>query len=241
MTTAARRFAPQPTIAPAPRRDLYAGIHKALRLFMTETLATVGRTDATDAGEVATSIAQVRRLLDAMASHLDIENRFVHPAIEAAIPGATYAIAAEHIEHERAIARLAERADAVEAATGETVAPALASLYRQLALFVAENLAHMHVEETEHNAVLWAMYPDGELEAIERAIVASIAPDKMAVYLRWMIPAMNAAERATFLGGMQQSAPRAAFQGVLAMAKPLLGAREWGKLAAAIGPFAHAA
>ena len=32
-----------------------------------------------------------------------------------------------------------------------------------LALFIADNFQHMHVEETAHNAVLWARYTDAEL------------------------------------------------------------------------------
>ena len=35
-----------------PRLDFYAGIHKALRLFLTRTLTRVGSTDPADAGEL---------------------------------------------------------------------------------------------------------------------------------------------------------------------------------------------
>ena len=68
---------------------------------------------------------------------------------------------------------------------------------------MAENLEHMHHEETEHNAVLWDAYSDAELEAIERALIASVAPDEMAAVARWMLPAMTAPDRAAKLTEMQ--------------------------------------
>jgi hypothetical protein len=61
------------------RVDLYAGIHWALRLFMTRTLAQVVSTDAADGAELAMSMPQVEGLLAICESHLKDENRFVHP------------------------------------------------------------------------------------------------------------------------------------------------------------------
>ena len=45
------------------RRDFYAPIHKALRLFMTRTLTAVGSADPTDAADVAAALAQVDSLV----------------------------------------------------------------------------------------------------------------------------------------------------------------------------------
>ena len=59
----------------APRVDLYADIHKALRAVMCETLMRVGRTDADDADETRASLEAVRSLLAMCASHVDKENR----------------------------------------------------------------------------------------------------------------------------------------------------------------------
>ena len=72
---------------PAGRLDLYAGIHKALRLFMTRTLCRAGSTDPGDAEEVAAMLDMVNRLLGLCELHLKDENDFVHPALEAAQAG----------------------------------------------------------------------------------------------------------------------------------------------------------
>jgi hypothetical protein len=224
-----------------PRFDMYALIHKALRAQMTETLAAVGRLDVNDAGESAHALAQLRTLLAACAGHLRHEEDFVHPALEARAPGASVATADDHLHHAAQLVALEAAIDALEAAaTAERPARAHA-LYLQLAAFVADNLLHMQVEERDNNAVLHAVYSDAELVAVHDALVASIPPQEMAATLRWMLPSINASERAALLGGMALALPREAFNGVLTLARQNLNARDWLKLMMALGPMPIAA
>ena len=48
----------------APRADLYAPIHKALRLFMTDTLQRIGSLDTADADEMQATLGQLDAILD---------------------------------------------------------------------------------------------------------------------------------------------------------------------------------
>lgn len=218
--------------ATAPRVDLYAGIHKALRLFMGDTLARAGRLDTDDAGELAATLGQIDALLAQCRSHVAKENQYVHPAIEARRPGTSERIADEHVGHLEAIAALEAEVAALRAWPG---AAAAQRLYRHLARFVGENLEHMHVEETVHNAALWAAYSDAELLQVHQRILASIEPAEMAVVLRWMVPALSPAERAGMLGAMQREMPPAAMRGVLDIVRPHLDEGAWAKLARALG------
>jgi hypothetical protein len=220
--------------AEAPRLDMYSGIHKALRALMADTLLAVGRMDCEDKLEVVQTTERVLLLLDICASHLAHENDFVHAAIEARAPGASEAIAHEHEDHVRHIARLAEVVALVrEAAPARRFALAQA-LYRGLSLFVADNFQHMHVEETAHNAVLWARYTDAELAAIHDALVASIPPEEMMVVARWLVPFMNPQERAGLLLDLRAKAPAPAFEAILDTVRPHLTAQEWAKLERAL-------
>jgi hypothetical protein len=225
----------RPTNA-AGRFDIYLGVHKGLRSFMADTLTSVGRLDARDADDVARTLAQVRGLLDACRHHLNAEDRFIHAAMEARRPGSAADRAGEHADHAQAFERLEADVRAVERAQPDARAAAALHLYRDLAVFVAENLEHMHAEETAHNAVLWATHGDEEIAEIQHAIVASIHPEAMAVFMRWMIPAMTPAERAGLLGGIQLNAPREVLERILATVRPHLGERDWTKLMAAIAP-----
>ena len=80
-----------PDSAPAttthPRFDIYAIIHKGLRAAMTDALLAAGRVDARDAREVTDTVARVDALLGFCQLHLEKENKFVHPAMEARRPG----------------------------------------------------------------------------------------------------------------------------------------------------------
>ena len=216
------------------RHDIYAGIHKALRLFMTRTLTQVGSADPADARDVAAAVTQVDSLLALCELHLTDENTFVHPALERARPGSAARIAAEHLHHEESIADLRDLAALVRHSADAGRAAALRRLYHALALFVAENLQHMHVEETAHNALLWAAYDDTELLAIEQQIVASIPPQAMADALHWFFPALNAPERAAMLAGMRQGMPPEPFADVLGIAEQTLAAPDFAKLRRAL-------
>lgn len=217
------------------RLDMYVSVHKGLRNYMSDVLATVGRMDCSDAVEVAGAVTHVRGLLDICRRHLHHENQFIHPAMESRRPGSACATAGDHVGHEKAIEVLEADLLEVETSSGEVRATAGLNLYRRLALFVAENFEHMHKEEKENNAVLWATHTDEEIAAIQDALVASIPPEKMAIYLRWIIPAMTPADRAEMLSAMRLRVPDEAFVGVLASVKSHLAERDWTKLMRALG------
>lgn len=218
------------------RFDMYTGIHKAMRALMADTLLAVGRMDPSDLEEVTAVSGRVMELLDFCTSHLDHENTFVHAAIEARAAGASEAVAHEHEEHLESITALKRAVAALWANPASTRSDAaVLDLYRQLALFVADNFHHMHVEETAHNAVLWARYTDAELVGVHNALLASIAPADMMFSLRWLIPYMSPAERTALLADMQAHAPAPAFAAALDVVQPHLTQAEWGKLARSLG------
>lgn len=219
----------------APRFDMYTGIHKALRAFMADTLLAVGRMDPLDEDEVAQASGRVLDLLSICAGHLRHENDFVHAAIEARAPGASAAIGHEHEDHVKHIAQLSDLVVVLRAAAPQARHAAAARLYRELALFIAGNFEHMHVEETAHNAVLWARYTDAELLEIHDALVASVPPQEMMAIARWLVPSVNPEERLHMLLDMRAKAPAEAFDAVIATVLPHLNAAEWAKLAKGLG------
>ena len=217
-----------------PRVDIYQNIHKALRACMCDTLVRVGALDGADAQDVAAAIKQVRELVEFCRSHLSHENEFVHTAMEARRPGSSTAIADEHAHHLAACERISALAGLVEQTSGAERTARTEDLYRYLALFAAENMVHMNLEETENNMVLWATHSDAELIALEQAIVASLSPQEKAFDMRWVIPALPADERTQLLLAIRPGMPAAAFDGILQIVQPHLGARDWDKLTNAL-------
>jgi len=230
-----RLDAPLATGSPAARIDLYVSIHKALRSFMTDTLSRIGRIDVLDRADRDAALAQLDELLGLCLAHLRHENDFVHTAIEARQPAGSQRIAAEHDEHLATIGALQAEADALRTAIGADAERLALRLYRHLALFVAENFQHMHVEETAHNALLWQHYSDAELGALHGRLLAAIAPEEHLLVARWMVPASTPAERAAIVGAAKAQMPPEALLGVMRMVRPHIDDAGWAKLAAAIG------
>jgi hypothetical protein len=225
----------------APRVDLYVPIHKALRSMMAETLVLVGRLDVSDADEMNTTLAQFDSLLDLCTSHIAHENAFVHTAIEARQPAGAQRTADDHLEHLQSIDALRSEGRSLRAAPDHERMGLALRLYRHLALFVAENIQHMHIEETANNAALWSNYSDAELIELHGRLLASIPPHENLEVARWMVPALSPIERAVVVNGARAAMPPAAFLGVVDRVRPHIDARGWPKLARAIGVGEHPA
>jgi hypothetical protein len=218
----------------AARHNFYAVVHKALRACLSEALVASGRIDPHDDAEVAQLVSRVRSTCAFYRLHAAKEDRFIHTAMEARRPGSSLRTAEDHVEHAKALDRLEADATALESAMGAARGAAAEALHRDLALFAVEDFAHMHAEETENNAVLWACYSDAELAEIERELVASIPPAEKLAFIGVMSSACAPAERAVLLTGVRASAPPPVFERVIAAVKPRLSDAEWGKLALAL-------
>jgi iron-sulfur cluster repair protein YtfE (RIC family) len=219
-----------------PRLDLYAGIHKALRLFMSRTLCLLGSTDALDDAALRAALEQLQRLLTTCIQHLRHEEDFVHPALQKAAGGALASICADHQHHRDTIPQLIEEAAQLPGLPAAARPAALTALYRAVALFVADNFQHMETEEREHNAMLWAHYSDAELGEIHDRLVAHIEPAVMMDLLAWFLPALSPPERAGMLGGMRQGMPPPAFAAVLEIAERSLDRAAHTQLLRALQP-----
>lgn len=227
---------PQQNEMQAKRVDIYAGIHKAVRAFLCETLMRLACMDADDDTEVAGTVKQVRELLDFCEHHIANEERFVHPAMEARQPGSSRGTAADHLHHAESVAAMLADCAAIEGGRGVERERAWRRLQRRLAQFTGDNLMHMNEEETANNAVLQACYSDGELIALHQQILASLPPQELATGLRWMLAGSSPAERTQVMAGIRADAPPPVFDAMLEMARQHLAAAAWDKLAASLAP-----
>lgn len=217
------------------RVDLYSGIHKALRACMADALLALGRADLDDPASLEDAMQRVEVMLRFCETHLEHENRFIHPAIESRAAGASEAVTHQHGEHQDHIEALRACVQALRM-SGPAMRPVAAQLvYRQLALFIADNFQHMHTEETAHNAVLWARYSDTELAAIQDSLVQAIPPQDKMMNARWLVPSLNAAERLALLAGIRGKMPAPAFDAIMGTVRPHLSQDEWRKLCAGLG------
>lgn len=199
----------------AKPQDLYYAVHKGIRLANCRMLAMLGQTDPSDNESVETALAALSAHLEMSLSHLTHENEAIHSAIEARLPGGSHAVADDHEDHLRAFSELRRLAE--ELASGVNDRPArLRKLYQRFALFVAEDLQHMHEEETEVMPMIAANFSADEIAAIEHRIVSNIPPAEMLGFMRYMLGATSKSERIEMLTGMQAGMPAEVFAGFTA-------------------------
>lgn len=185
------------------RFDLYTPIHKALRVALVQVQCRLGSTDWTEPAERLAALEEAAALLQMMSVHLHHENDFVHPELEALAPGSSARVAGEHQEHERSIRALEDEMAALRGIGASQAAAAGLALYRHFSAFVAHNLEHMLLEESEENARLWAGRDDAALIALHDRLMASIPVPEMIAMLRWMAQGLNVSELAELLNSLR--------------------------------------
>ncbi len=196
--------------------DLYYAVHKGIRLANARLLIRLGATDPANDGQLAETLSALRAHLVMGLAHLTHENEVIHAALDERCPGASAHAAEDHDHHEAAFDEIEALARAVEAAGPATRAMALRRLYQRFALFVADDLRHMHEEETELMPLLMAHFSAEERAAITQRIVSRIPPEKMVLFSRAMLAALPLPERRAMIEGMQAGMPAEAFDGYMA-------------------------
>lgn len=213
------------------RYDLYGAVHKGLRKAGCELLVRLGSADYGDPQECEAVLENLRSYLMMAGSHVVHEDENIHDLLRQR-GGSTDVVDDQHDDHRTAFALLEKLAADIEKAWPLHKAAAGRKLYLAFAAYLAEDLAHMHEEETVVAPALWKSFTDEELVVLEMRIVASMPPEKNMAFMRMMIPAMNPAERAALLGAMRKGAPPEIFSAVIEFAvRPGLSEKAFSDLA----------
>lgn len=223
--------APSACLDLRPRYDLYGPVHKALRAQLCDALLRVSRIDVSDEADRARACDRVSVLLSDLRLHLAHEEEFIHPLLETLQPGSAAPVLGEHDDHREAMFELELLIANLRTTPSAQVAH---TVYRRLALLVAENLDHMEIEEGRIQELLWAHLTDAELDELNGRIVAHVSPQEFAGLLEWMLPALTPMQRAGMLGQMRDRAPAPVFEGVLGIARAHLDPSGWVKLSRAL-------
>lgn len=215
--------------------NLYTAIHKYLRQQFFSTLNAVGTVNEFDPVASASVLRAVRELLNFCQTHLQHEDTFIHAAIQRRSPATHLASAADHREHQHRIAQLSDRLNRLERASPAS-APALwLDLYRDLALFIGDNLDHMQVEETLIFQLLCDLFSPDELAALHAELVAAIPAAQMESLLGPMLAAQSYSDQLSLLADSRRQMPVAAFRGLIHSLASLLPTDRFLDLQQALG------
>ena len=196
-------------------KDLYYAVHKGIRLADARMLIALGQADASDDKALMEVLGALSAHLDLSLSHLSHENHKIHAVVEARVPGGAGHQDDEHDHHLAAFDELRRLAEEVAMAGADRSAK-LRRLYQRFAIFMADDLTHMHEEETGLMPLIAAHFSADEIEGIEHSIVSDIPPAKMAGFMRFMLGAASRSERIDMVTGLRQAMPVEVFDGLFA-------------------------
>lgn len=217
-----------------PSYNIYTFIHKYLRQQLCRSLLAIGAIDDSDEQHVNSELGELTSLLKFCQAHLEHENRFIHGAIMTRNPHLYLTTEADHKEHEVQIQKLLQDTQRIHQSAGARRSQLLHQLYTDLALFVAENLDHMHTEETHNAQVLADLFTESEIHHIHENIIAALSPEERLQTTVDMLATLMHSERLLLLREMQLQMPDPVFAMLLEQLAGKMPSLYFGKLRQAL-------
>jgi len=81
------------------------------------------------------------------------------------------------------------------------------TLYLTYRKFAADNLIHLHEEETKILPELQRLYTDDELRQVEAPTYEKMTPEEMIGMMQALFPHMNPSDKSAFLSDIQKLQP----------------------------------
>ncbi|AJY73448.1 hemerythrin domain-containing protein [Paenibacillus beijingensis] len=218
------------------RFDLYAPVHKGIRLALSNLCHQAGSTDSTDEEKVSAFVEEFRRVVIILEAHSRDEDTHINEAYEKYAPETLQQLEKEHGALEQMLEKLIALVDQLEA--GKQQADEQRKIWyqigKELNRFTADYLIHLQTEEGPGMKTLWENLTDGQIKEISKNIRSSIPPQTMAIFMHYMIPSISHQDRVEMFSEMKKFAPKEALAGMLGLAEIRLDQPSWNQLQAAL-------
>ena len=212
--------------------NIYGFPHKGLRIGLSQLSMLAGNTDYSDPESLERLKSLTGEIVTLLDLHVHSEEDVVLPALEKRVPGST----AENVEeHEQLEAEVHAFDTQLKNITTDSTPDSGASFYEAVYNFHSKYLAHMTMQESEMNPLIWANFTDEELMGWHGQIMSTLTPDQVMMWFKYIIPALNPFERTMIMGGFSANAPAEFVQSVLDMLKEHLPEGDHSKLNEAFG------
>lgn len=218
------------------RFDLYAPVHKGIRLALSGLCRQAGSVDSSDDEGVNAFVEEFRQVVVILESHSRDEDAHINESYEKYAPETLRELEEEHSGLEQKLGKLIELVNQLEISEQHPARhPNIwHEIGKALNRFTAEYLIHLEREEGPGMTALWKHMTDEQLKVISINIRSSIPPQAMAIFMYYMIPAISHQERAVMFGDMKKFAPKEAYEGMRRLAESRLDPNSWARLQAAL-------
>lgn len=210
----------------ADRYNLFDFPHKPFRFMWMEVVSEVGNVNYTDDGALEALERKIKFAADSYAHHNRDESEFFGPLLRRIDAALADGWVADHEHHLGVLEGLKERMRALRSeANVEARGRATEAFYRDLCRYLAEDLDHMMMEQTEIMQRFQDRHTDAELQQMERDFIAArVDPDYMKSLTPLFLRAGNIDQRTFVLGIIKSQVPAPAFddlvQGLVASIVP---------------------
>lgn len=214
-----------------PRMNLYGFPHKGLRNAISQLSQSAGNTNCSD----QVSLSRLKLLADEVFTLLELhahsEESVVLVALETKVPDSTADNIAEHEQLEKEIEELKQGLNAI---TTDSPPNLISNFYAAVSNFHSIYLAHMAMEESKMNTLIWENFTDADLMEQHGQIMSALTPEQIMMWFKYIVPALNPFERTIIMGGFKANAPTPFFDSVLSMLSGLLQQNEHQELSMAL-------
>lgn len=209
--------------------DLYTFVHKAQRVKLFDLSGLIARADFADADDTARVKTALADMITHLREHASIEDHYIHPLYRSlAQDEDSLDVAAEFdAEHEFLEQELAHLEGIVSEGLWK-------ELHRAYNGFLGRYLVHLEEEEAAQEDVLWAQFPDEDLQEVFARFQRERAPEKAREDLEFFLPALSAPELTMMFTGMKLKAPAPVFAFAQTLGEQMVAPEIWAKVKAAI-------
>jgi hypothetical protein len=218
------------------RFDLYAPVHKGIRLALSGLCYQAGSVDSSDDEGVNAFVEEFRQVVVILESHSRDEDAHINESYEKYAPETLHQLEEEHSGLEQKLERLIELVNQLEFSKQHPAQHQKIwyQIGKDLNRFTAEYFVHLEREEGPGMKALWEHMTDDQLKVISIHIRSSIPPQAMSIFMHYMIPAISHQERVVMFGDIKKFAPKEAYEGMRRLAVSRLDQRSWAQLQAAL-------
>lgn len=182
--------------------------HKYVSYMFSELEKLVAKSDFRDKNQVHIINNQLNNIEELLTGHASWEESSIHELLRKKQSLVHAFIEVDHNEHAEQFKKLKEMLIFIADATYEQEQIHKGYIfYLTYRLFIANNLKHIHDEETIIMPELQKLYSDDELRAIEFGTYAKMTPQQMVHMMEVLFPHMNPSDREFFLTDIHDAEP----------------------------------
>ncbi len=182
--------------------------HKYVSFMLTEYERLLAKTDFTSLSAVNALKEPLNLLHALMSGHAAYENSAIHELLRQKGSTTHQSIEKDHGEHEQQFEAFTIGLANITNCDDEQMRLSLGYIfYLSFRFFVAENLRHIHIEETVIMPELQKYYSDEELSCVEAKTYEHMTSLQMIQMMEHLFPHMDLNDKIFFLGDIKKTQP----------------------------------